>query len=87
MFNDKDIIDFLFRLYERITLILFESDTAEDDFVEDSFCVFEMLEKGQLLEGILNETHVLVFVIKDALLEILTDEWVLNAGFIKVKLA
>ena len=68
MFNNIDIIDFLIRLYERLTLIPFESDTAEDDFVEDSFCVFEMLEKGQLLEGILNETHVLVFVIKDALL-------------------
>ena len=84
MFNDIDIIDFLIFLNERITLIPFESDTAEDDLVEDSFCVFEMLEKGQLLERILNETHVLVFVIKDAFLEVLADERVLNTGFIKV---
>ena len=84
MLNDIDIIDFLIFLNERITLIPFESDTAKDDLVEDGFCVFEMLEEGQLLERILNETHVLVFVIKDALLEVLADERVLNTGFIKV---
>ena len=43
-----------------------------------------MLEKGQLLERILNETHVLVFVIKDSLLEVLADERVLNTNLLKV---
>ena len=74
LLDDVNIIDFLTLLYERVIFIPFESDAAKDDFVEDSVCVFEMLEKGQLLKGILDEAHVLVFVIKDAFLEVLADK-------------
>ena len=87
MLDDVNIIDFLTLLYERVIFIPFESDAAKDDIVKDSVCVFEMFEKGQLLESILNEAHVLVFIIKDALFEILADERVIYTDFIKVFLA
>lgn len=84
MLDDVNIIDIIALLYESIALIPFESDTFKDNLVEDSVCVLEMLEEGQLLECILNEAHVLVFVIKDAFLEILADERVFNTNLIEV---
>ena len=87
MLDDVNIIDFLTLLDESVIFIPFESDAAKDDFIEDSVCVFQMLEKGQLLKSILNEAHVLVLVIEDAFLEILADERVFYTDLIKVFLA
>ena len=87
LLDDVNIIDFLALFNERVIFISFESDATKDDLVEDSVCVFQMLEKGQLLKSILNEAHVLVLVIEDAFLEILADERVFYTDLIKVFLA
>ena len=46
-----------------------------------------MLEEGQLLEGHLNETHVLIFVVKDTFFNIPEDKRVLMDYLIEVILA
>ena len=85
--NNVNKIDVFTLFDERITLILFVSDKFINNLVEDCVCVLEILEERQLLEGHLDEPHVLVFVVKDALFDILEDERVFQSDLIKVLLA
>ena len=67
-------------------MVHLEGVQAVDNRVQDCVSVLQMVEERQLFERHFNETHVLVIVLEDALLDVLQDLRVLQHDLIEVLL-
>ena len=82
--DDVDIFDFVAWFHETVASIHLRRGLTVDDFVQNWVFVLKVAEVRQLLEGHLDEPHVFVLVLEDALLDILEDRRVLQDDFVEV---
>ena len=73
LLKDVNITEIIADIHQHASLVLLGSGKAVNDIIENSIGVLQMCEERQLFQGHLDEFHVLVIVLEDALLDVLQD--------------
>lgn len=71
--DDLDVSDFVAFLHEQAACVLLVSLQTVDNLIENCVSVIEMGEERDLLKGHLDEAHVFVTIVEDALFDELED--------------
>ena len=84
LFNYVNLVNVFSYRYEQLALVFLVGVQIVDDVIEDSVCVYDVIEEGHLFDGHLNKPHVFVFVVEDAFFDVLEDEGVLVNDLLEV---